>query len=151
MTTHADPVPGPAVSATDATAGARRIAAAFGRARGEGRVALIPYVVAGYPDADANASRHVFNPDNRAEAKQTMFLCWRASFAKEWFNDAVERARLERDEEKRKQLYYEIQERFMVEGPFMYNFQQVRQLAMRKEVSELKHHAFRVYYTTARK
>lgn len=105
----------------------------------------------GYPDADANASRHVFNPDNRAEAKQTMFLSWRASFSKEWFNDAVQRARLERDEEKRKQLYYEIQERFMVEGPFMYNFQQVRQLAMRNEVKELKHHAFKVFYVTARK
>ena len=42
--------------ATDATAGARRIAGAFARARGEGRVALIPYVVAGYPDADTSLS-----------------------------------------------------------------------------------------------
>jgi tryptophan synthase alpha chain len=39
---------------TNATAGARRIAAAFGRARDEGRTALIPYVVAGYPDADTS-------------------------------------------------------------------------------------------------
>ena len=37
---------------TDATPGARRIAAAFARARAEGRAALIPYVVAGYPDAE---------------------------------------------------------------------------------------------------
>jgi tryptophan synthase alpha chain len=36
---------------TDATAGGRRIAAAFERAKAEGRAALIPYVVAGYPDA----------------------------------------------------------------------------------------------------
>jgi tryptophan synthase alpha chain len=36
---------------TNATAGARRIAAAFARARAEGRIALVPYVVAGYPDA----------------------------------------------------------------------------------------------------
>src|SRR5450830_1257351 len=35
---------------TNATAGARRIAAAFGRAAADGRAALIPYVVAGYPD-----------------------------------------------------------------------------------------------------
>jgi peptide/nickel transport system substrate-binding protein len=105
----------------------------------------------GYPDADANASRHVFNPDNRAEARQGMFLSWRASFYREWFNDAVQRARLERDPEQRKLMYYEIQERFMREGPFMYNFQQVRQLAMRNEVREFKHHAFKVYYTTARK
>jgi tryptophan synthase alpha chain len=39
---------------TNDTAGARRIAAAIERARGEGRAALIPYVVAGYPDAEAS-------------------------------------------------------------------------------------------------
>jgi tryptophan synthase alpha chain len=39
---------------TNGTAGARRIAGAFERARAGGRVALIPYVVAGYPDADAS-------------------------------------------------------------------------------------------------
>ena len=39
---------------TNATAGARRIAAAFAQARAGGRAALIPYVVAGYPDADTS-------------------------------------------------------------------------------------------------
>lgn len=39
---------------TNATAGARRIAAAFARARAAGRAALIPYVVAGYPDAETS-------------------------------------------------------------------------------------------------
>lgn len=52
MTTIADA--GPATTGTNATAGARRIAAAFARARADGRVALIPYVVAGYPDADTS-------------------------------------------------------------------------------------------------
>jgi len=36
------------------TAGGRRIAAAFDRARSESRAALIPYVVAGYPDAEGS-------------------------------------------------------------------------------------------------
>lgn len=45
-------VPGP--PSTDRTAGARRIRAAFARARAEGRAALIPYVVAGYPDAEGS-------------------------------------------------------------------------------------------------
>src|SRR4051794_41880654 len=36
------------------TAGAARIAAAFAAAAAEGRAALIPYVVAGYPDAEAS-------------------------------------------------------------------------------------------------
>ena len=39
---------------TDDTAGARRIAGAFAAAHAAGRAALIPYVVAGYPDADAS-------------------------------------------------------------------------------------------------
>ena len=36
--------------------GPQRIAAAFARARAEGRAALIPYVVAGYPDAETSVS-----------------------------------------------------------------------------------------------
>jgi tryptophan synthase alpha chain len=41
----------PLVTGTNQTAGARRIAAAFAAAGSAGRIALIPYVVAGYPDA----------------------------------------------------------------------------------------------------
>ena len=39
---------------TDDTPGARRIAAAFAMAAAQGRAALIPYVVAGYPDHDTS-------------------------------------------------------------------------------------------------
>ena len=39
---------------TNGTAGAQRIASTFARARAEGRAALIPYVVAGYPDAETS-------------------------------------------------------------------------------------------------
>jgi peptide/nickel transport system substrate-binding protein len=93
----------------------------------------------------------VFNPDNRLEARQTMFLSWRAGFDREWFNTAVQQARLERDENRRREMYYEIQERFMREGPFGYIFQQVRHLAIRAELRDVVHHAFKVNYATARK
>ncbi len=53
MTTLVGALPA-AVAGTNDTPGASRIAAAFARARGEGRAALIPYVVAGYPDADTS-------------------------------------------------------------------------------------------------
>jgi tryptophan synthase alpha chain len=43
----------PTRTGTNDTAGARHIAAAFARAKEQGRAALVPYVVAGYPDADA--------------------------------------------------------------------------------------------------
>jgi tryptophan synthase alpha chain len=39
------------LTGTNDTPGARRISEAFGAARRAGRIALIPYVVAGYPDA----------------------------------------------------------------------------------------------------
>jgi tryptophan synthase alpha chain len=39
---------------TNDTTGARRIAAAFRAARDAGRVALVPYIVAGYPDAETS-------------------------------------------------------------------------------------------------
>ena len=39
---------------TNGTAGGRRIGAAFAQARTDGRAALIPYVVAGYPDAETS-------------------------------------------------------------------------------------------------
>ena len=47
---------GPALETpgTNATAGARRIAAAFAGARADGRIALIPYIVASYPDAETS-------------------------------------------------------------------------------------------------
>ncbi len=50
MTTLVEP------TGTNETAGARRIAAAFARAREAGRAALIPYVVAGYPDAETSVT-----------------------------------------------------------------------------------------------
>ena len=52
----AAPEPATSIRGTNDTAGARRIAAAFAAARADGRAALIPYVVAGYPDAQTSLS-----------------------------------------------------------------------------------------------
>ena len=43
--------PAPHPAGTNGTRGAAQIAAAFAAAAGDGRTALIPYIVAGYPDA----------------------------------------------------------------------------------------------------
>jgi tryptophan synthase alpha chain len=53
-TPHPGPAHASAASGTNETAGARRIAAAFERAASNGRAALIPYVVAGYPDHETS-------------------------------------------------------------------------------------------------
>jgi tryptophan synthase alpha chain len=53
-TATASPTRPAAGTGTNGTAGARRIATAFARARAGARAALIPYVVAGYPDAETS-------------------------------------------------------------------------------------------------
>lgn len=52
---------------TNETAGGRRIAAAFARAQADGRVALIPYIVAGYPDDDASLAAALAAADAGAD------------------------------------------------------------------------------------
>jgi tryptophan synthase alpha chain len=52
--TPAVPAPPANGPSTNDTPGARRIAGAFGRAHADGRVAFIPYIVAGYPDAETS-------------------------------------------------------------------------------------------------
>jgi tryptophan synthase alpha chain len=52
---------------TNATSGARRIAAAFDRARHDGRAALMPYVVAGYPDFDTSLQAAIAAADAGAD------------------------------------------------------------------------------------
>jgi tryptophan synthase alpha chain len=59
--------PPPAESGTNETPGARRIGEAFAAARSEGRSALIPYVVAGYPDAETGFEIALAAADNGAD------------------------------------------------------------------------------------
>lgn len=54
-------------SAAIRTAGAARIQAAFSSANAQGRVALVPYVVAGYPDADTSFEAALACIDNGAD------------------------------------------------------------------------------------
>ena len=52
---------------TNGTVGAQRIAAAFARARADGRAALIPYVVAGYPDHGTSLAAAIAAADAGAD------------------------------------------------------------------------------------
>src|SRR5260370_7171210 len=55
------------MSSLDVTALTSPIAAAFARARSEGRVALIPYVMAGYPDLATSEALAVALGEARAD------------------------------------------------------------------------------------
>ncbi len=52
---------------TNQTTGARRIATAFASARAQSRIALIPYVVAGYPDAETSFAIALAAADSGAD------------------------------------------------------------------------------------
>jgi tryptophan synthase alpha chain len=56
MTVAAGPKPTDPAIGTNATSGARRIGAAFAAAQADDRAALVPYVVAGYPDAETSVA-----------------------------------------------------------------------------------------------
>ena len=56
-----------AAAGTNRTVGARRIAAAFEAARAQGRAALVPYVVAGYPDAETSYRAALAAADSGAD------------------------------------------------------------------------------------
>jgi tryptophan synthase alpha chain len=63
----ARPSPQASFAGTSDTPGARRIVAAFGRAARQNRAALIPYVVAGYPDYDTSLAAALAAADAGAD------------------------------------------------------------------------------------
>ena len=67
MTARAGAAATAGLTGTNDTAGARRIAGAFARAREEGRVALIPYIVAGYPDPETSFQAALAAADSGAD------------------------------------------------------------------------------------
>ncbi len=107
----------------------------------------------GVPDAHGMVSRHVFNPDNSDEFKGTMFPAWRVGWdvAALGLNEKVLAAKMETDTEKRRKMYHEIQRVQLAESPFVYMFQKIENIAMRKEVKGLPITAFKKFYAMAHK
>ncbi|MCG6574066.1 ABC transporter substrate-binding protein [Pseudomonas sp. AF32] len=54
----------------------------------------------------------VYNPDNRTEAKLSNFQGWRTSFFDPQLNQLIEQAERERDPERQRELYGQIQNRY---------------------------------------
>ncbi len=104
-----------------------------------------------YPDAHNMVSRHVMNPDNRPEAKLAQYPAWRAAWQDPAMNELGQKAMMERDPEKRRALYREIQLKNMETGPMAYMFQVIRSIAVRDEVKGFQMSPFKVGYETAAK
>jgi peptide/nickel transport system substrate-binding protein len=103
------------------------------------------------PDAHGNASRLVYNPDNRPEAKLTQIPVWRTGFQSKELNEKVDAALLELDAAKRDALYAELQNEVMAKGPMAIMFQMYNTAAVRNDLKNWTWNGFRTYYAPAAK
>jgi peptide/nickel transport system substrate-binding protein len=61
------------------------------------------------PHPHSNLQNQLYNPDNSDEAKLTSFQGWRASFHDDKMNKLIQEALLEKDKDKQKKMYEDIQ------------------------------------------
>ncbi|MGK9170502.1 ABC transporter substrate-binding protein [Inquilinus limosus] len=118
----------------------------FSRVRGREFQTAMQAWQTGVPDAHGNASRLVYNPDNRAEAKLTQYPAWRAAFHSEDANKKIDAALLEPDPEKRNALYRDLQLQIMQQGPMAIMFQMYNVAGIRKSLKNWSWNGFRTYY-----
>jgi peptide/nickel transport system substrate-binding protein len=92
---------------------------------------------ADYWDPHTNADTFVRNPDNADNAKSKP-LAWRNSWDIPELTKKADAAILERDTNKRKAMYEDMQADFRKTSPFIMLFQQTEVAAMRSNVNGLK-------------
>ncbi len=123
----------------------------FSRVRGrEFQSAMMAWQTS-VPDAYGNASRLVYNPDNRKEARATQYPSWRAAYYDPQMNQKVETALLEPDDTKRAALYGDLQKEQMQKGPMAIMFQMYNTAGISPTVKNWTWNGFRVWYGAASK
>jgi peptide/nickel transport system substrate-binding protein len=86
-----------------------------------------------YMDPHSNASSFAYNTDNSDNPKSKP-LAWRNAWDIPDISKETDAAYQEKDLEKRKQLYLDIQKKVQAEGPFLFLFQPTQQIAARKNI-----------------
>jgi peptide/nickel transport system substrate-binding protein len=97
--------------------------------------ALMVYWGPDYMDPHTNADGFATNTDNSDEAKSKP-LAWRNSWDSPEVTAMTAAAVRERDEEKRKQMYLDLQKKVLDEGPYIIMFQSTSQRAQRANVKD---------------
>ncbi|WP_039759620.1 ABC transporter substrate-binding protein [Bartonella queenslandensis] len=87
-------------------------------------------------DPHTMASRLVYNPDNRFEAKNTAYPSWQHGYFDAKMNQKVEEALFQKDSQKRAQLYVNLQRELMQKGPYAFIYQQYSVVAMTPDVKK---------------
>jgi peptide/nickel transport system substrate-binding protein len=86
-----------------------------------------------YLDPHTNADTFARNPDNSDDAKSKP-LAWRNAWEIPELTKATDAAARERDPEKRKAMYIDLQKKLQEDSPFIIMFQNVNQIARRKNL-----------------
>ncbi|WP_142417189.1 ABC transporter substrate-binding protein [Bartonella massiliensis] len=103
-------------------------------------------------DPHTMASRLIFNPDNRFEAKNTGYLSWCLGYFDKSMNQKVQRALFEKDPKKRSKMYADLQREFMQKGPYAFVYQTYQTIAMTPDVKKwVWNSAPRIFYNDIKK
>jgi peptide/nickel transport system substrate-binding protein len=86
-----------------------------------------------YMDPHSNADTFARNPDNADDAESKP-LAWRNSWEIPELTKMTDAAVRERDAEKRKEMYLELQQMVQADSPFVIMFQNTEQIARRANV-----------------
>ncbi|WP_019221371.1 ABC transporter substrate-binding protein [Bartonella senegalensis] len=87
-------------------------------------------------DPHSMASRLIYNPDNRLEAKNTAYPSWQHGYFDAKMNQKVEDALFEKDSQKRAQIYADLQRELMQKGPYAFIFQKYSVVALTPDIKK---------------
>ncbi|WP_375656975.1 ABC transporter substrate-binding protein [Bartonella sp. CM120XJJH] len=87
-------------------------------------------------DPHTMASRLVYNPDNRFEAKNTAYPSWQYGYFDAKMNQKVEEALFQKDPQKRAQIYADLQRELMQKGPYAFIYQKYTVIAMTPDIKK---------------
>ncbi|WP_375647494.1 ABC transporter substrate-binding protein [Bartonella sp. CR84HXZ] len=103
-------------------------------------------------DPHTMASRLVYNPDNRFEARNTAYPSWKHGYFDAKMNQKVEYALFQKDPQKRAQIYADLQRELMQKGPYAFIYQQYSVVAMTPDVKKwVWNSAPRIFYSKIEK
>ncbi|MBX4335133.1 ABC transporter substrate-binding protein [Bartonella raoultii] len=103
-------------------------------------------------DPHTMASRLIYNPDNRPEARETGYPSWKHGYFDEEMNKKVEEALFQKDPKKRAQIYADLQRELMQKGPYAFVFQKYSVIAMTPAVKKwVWNSAPRIFYSAIEK
>ncbi|AGF74788.1 ABC transporter, periplasmic oligopeptide-binding protein [Bartonella australis AUST/NH1] len=103
-------------------------------------------------DPHTMASRMIYNPDNRFEARNTAYTSWDTAYFDADMNQKVENALFEKDTQKRMQKYADLQRELMQKGPYAFIFQRYDVAAVSPTVKKWPWNSIgRVFYSSIEK